>query len=307
MKASIEAGEFAIEEEAATWVARLRSSDATEGDRLGFDRWLANDPRNSAAYEEMSALWSDLAKVPRSVGRKRSGIKGTAAAFAVILSAGYICQQAGLIDRIRADYHTSIGEVSSFVLDDGSRITLNTDTALRVHFEKNLRSVELLRGEAFFDVSPDPDRPFTVTGHNGEATALGTHYSVRVGDGDDVMVEEGRVAVTSGQRKVFLPAGGIAHMSASGDLVSGTADVAGLTSWRDHKIIFSGRPLYQVIDELNRYQRGKIVVFGNATRDLKVSGVFSTIDIDQSIASIEDSLPVSITRFGGMLTIIRAR
>ncbi|MDR6819400.1 transmembrane sensor [Neorhizobium sp. 2083] len=305
---SDKAREDAIAEEAAGWVARLGSRDATEADRRRFEFWKMQDPAHAAAFEEMSALWGDLASVPKTVApRRRRMVGGGMAALLLMGCLGVVANDTGLVAWYRSDFYTPVGVVKRIDLDDGSVVTLNTDSAIQVRYGQTERRIVLLRGEAFFDVTPNPARPFVVSGNEAQAIALGTHYAVRVGDYDEVMVEEGHVAVTSGSQRAVLDAGGTAKLDAEGRLVTGSGDVANLTSWRGGKLVFSGLPLGEVLDRIGRYQHGRIVVLDDQAAQLRVSGVFAANDIDQTFAALQESLPIRIIRLSDWVTLVRSR
>lgn len=129
-----------LAEAAAGWVARLQSADATDLDRADFQCWLHADPSHAAAYDEMNALWGSLRDAPVSLdslkARRSSGARavGLAVMLGVIAASSYTIQQLGLIDRWRADYYTDVGEVRSVVLEDGTQVDLDTDTAIAVRY-----------------------------------------------------------------------------------------------------------------------------------------------------------------------------
>ncbi|MFD0935887.1 FecR family protein, partial [Methylobacterium trifolii] len=161
-----------VYEAAAGWVARLASPDATDRDRDAFEVWRAADPAHGEAHAEMDRLWRKLGHVPDPRERRRGpkGLAGIAAAAALIAALSY---QFGLVDRLRSDLRTGVGDITRATLADGSRIDLNTDTAVALQFTETERGVELLRGEAAFDVVPDPRRPFVVRGGGVSARAVG--------------------------------------------------------------------------------------------------------------------------------------
>ncbi|AZO80434.1 MULTISPECIES: FecR family protein [unclassified Bosea (in: a-proteobacteria)] len=302
-------------EEAAGWVARLQSSDATAADREGFAAWCARDPKNAEAYQDLSALWGELkdAPVPSNRLRKLRAARRarTAAGLGVLLLAatGLGVSQSGWVDRLQADHSTGVGEIRSVALPDGSRAILNTDTALRLRFDGSRRQVELLRGEAYFEVAPMPARPFVAVGETLEATALGTRFAMQLAHDDhgpDVAVEEGRVAVRSGQAQAELRAGDEATVGSDGRLVLSRPDVAEQIAWKDGKLVFSDRPLAEVLATLSRYRRGRILVLDERAARQRISGVFDVADTDDALATLEASLPVSITRLTGLMVIVRS-
>lgn len=305
-----------IAEEAARWVARLQSADATDQDRQEFHIWLERDPAHQGACEEFKNLWADLKDLPIPSDRLKKLRMSRRAAASSIVSVGIIAilsvtlYRMGFIDHMRADYYTVVGEVRSVMLADGSRVDLNTDSAIIVRYSQNERRIQLLRGEAFFDVAPNPARPFVVDDSSLKATALGTQYGVRAASGGSlgtVRVEQGRVEITSGEHQVVLEAGDAASLTTRGTFAVTKADVASETAWRIGKLVFSGQPLREVLATLERYRRGRIVVLDNAASDQKVSGIFDLNDTDQALRVLEENLPVGVTHLTDLMVVVRSR
>lgn len=305
-----------IDEEAAGWVARLQSSDATEEDRREFAAWLALDPSHAAAYDELGRLWAELKEVPIPSGRlgrlKKARRRASAglAILAVAFVAAFGAHRVGVVDRWQSDYYTVVGEVRTLRLEDGTRVDLNTDTAIAVRYSPAGRRIDLLRGEAFFDVAKAPGRPFVVDGGALTATALGTRYAVRTASGDapaSAQVAEGRVEVSAGQSRVLLEAGDVARLTERGGIGVARQDVGSDTAWREGKLVFSERPLGEVLDTLQRYRNGRIVVLDDAAARQSVSGIFDLADTDGALDALAASLPVSVTRITGMMVVVRSR
>ena len=305
-----------LAEEAAFWVARIQSADATEADHRAFQEWLARDLAHHRAYEELRDLWSDMrdVRIAHPGDRKRiaSGRNiATALGVVCLLSlAAFVGQQSGVVDRLQADYYTTVGETSVVTLEDGTRVTLNTDAAIQTHYTDHERRIVLLRGEAFFDVTSNPQRPFLVDSDGLTAKALGTHYSVRSANGalpQEVQVEEGQVEVATPAGKDLLGAGDVLTRDTGGKLVRSRQDVASNTAWRDGKLVFSGQPLREVLKTLAQYRHGKIVVLDENAARLNVSGIFDLNDTDQALRILEADLPVAVTRLSGMMVIVRSR
>ncbi|MBO6773265.1 MULTISPECIES: FecR domain-containing protein [unclassified Thalassospira] len=299
--------------EAARWAARMQSADATTDDQKRFEGWLERDSRHPVAYAEFDQLWSDLRDVPlgddtlRQIARKRT-IRRVSIAIVGLLGLGLTgAQKLGAIDRMQADYYTPTGKTAQITLSDGSVVALNSDTAIRVSYRDDAREIELLRGEAFFEVTPDPGRPFIVKDDGLSARALGTRYGVHT-DPDshqpDVQVEEGTVEVRNGNDIATLQAGEAAKVTAQGTLAIHKVDTGRETAWRDGKLVFSNQPLRQVLETLDQYQVGSIVLISQRAGEQKVSGIFDLNDPDKALRSLEARLPIKITRATGLLTIV---
>lgn len=305
-----------IAKEAAGWIARLQSSDANDRDRREFQLWVRRDAAHQAAYDEFRELWTDLKDVPIPVSRlkklrlSRRVTTSNIVAIGIIAALSMSLYRAGIIDRMRADHYTAVGEVSSVTLEDGTRVDLNTDTAIAIRYSSKERRIELLRGEAFFDVVHDSKRPFLVEDGTLQARDIGTQYSMRKASGDflgDVQVEEGSVEVTGRNERAVLNAGDIASLTAQGQLAVRQADVANETAWRTGKLVFSGQPLREVLETLERYRRGRIVVLDREAAEQRVSGIFDLKDTDQALEVLQTSLPVAVTRLTGMIVVVRSR
>lgn len=303
-----DAADDAIYEQATFWVVRLSSADATDADRAAFATWRAADPVHAEAYAEMEAWRRVAGRAPdvRRRPRKRpAGLAGLAAALGL---SGLIAHETGLIDRVRADAWTGVGGIETLLLPDGSRAFLNTDTALALHFTSGGREIQLLRGEAMFDVVPDKTRPFVVRGGGLMVRAVGTRFFVRAdGDGEPVGVAEGRVDAATATGAVTLGAGEVALRKADGDLAVEPGDIARATAWRDGKLVVSGRPLAEVVADLNRYRHGRIVLMGDSLGTQRFSGTLDLRHTDEALAVLAAAMGLRVTRLTPYLVLVRAQ
>ncbi|WP_320199681.1 FecR family protein [Agrobacterium sp. rho-13.3] len=308
--------DHALAEEAALWVARIQSADATKADHRDFEEWLEADPGRQSAYEEMKGLWSEMRdmqiELPAEPSRLASGktIATTMGFICLLGLATVFFWQTGVIDRFQADYYTSIGETSVIRLEDGTEVTLNTDAAIQTRYTDHERRVVLLRGEAFFDVVKNPQRPFVVDNKALTAKALGTHYSVRAGAGllpQEVQVEEGEVEVETPHGVARLGAGDVVTLDNTGNMVRSKQDVSSNTAWRDGKLVFSGQSLREVLKILAQYRHGRILILDDRAAKLSVSGIFDLKNTDQALHILEGNLPVVVTRLSGMMVLVRSR
>ena len=184
-------------------------------------------------------------------------------------------------------YSTGVGEQRSLTLEDGSMVTLDTRSRIRVRFSARERDIDLLEGQALFRVAKNDRQPFVVQSDAAAVRAVGTEFDMyRQRAGVTVTVLEGRVAVTSSsseQRRaddaVLVPAGQhVAVLESAKVTPSAVADVAAATAWTQHRLIFESTPLSAVVEEFNRYNARRLVIAAPRLASFHVSGVFSSTD-----------------------------
>jgi transmembrane sensor len=182
---------------------------------------------------------------------------------------------------------TGIGEQRSVVLGDGSLVTLNTSSSIEVRMAKDRRLVQLLAGEALFDVAHDATRPFDVTTGATTVRAVGTRFNVdRRAASTTVTVVEGRVAVFTAPdgkqpgeaTRLPLAAGEQLTLAPRSARHPVRADVTTAIAWTQRKLIFEHRQLGEVADEFNRYNRQVIEIQSIELRNREVTGVFQAND-----------------------------
>lgn len=312
-----------LSDQAIDWIVLLNSGNATEHDRRQAELWINRSPSHRKAYAEAEALLRDMSgiaaagqpSVPEaivgktSVHRRKYGLAMLAAAVALAVILPY----SPLTDRWFSDYYTAVGEQKTVTLEDGSRVTLNTDTALSVDFSATGRRLTLKRGEAVFKVAADRNRPFEVVTNVAVVKALGTVFDILETPGATrILVEEHAVSVKgrhagdyppdarvqAGQQAVYDPAHGL--------MPATPFDLSQNTAWQRGKLVFKNRPLVEVITELDRYVPGRIVITDSKLADLRVSGVFPINDPQAALTMISQILHVAMTRITPWLTLLHS-
>jgi transmembrane sensor len=202
-------------------------------------------------------------------------------------------------------YATPIGGLASVPMADGSQVTLNTDSQIRIALSETERRVELGHGEAFFEVSKDAARPFVVRAGNKRVIAVGTKFSVRrEGNVVQVIVTEGKVRVedrapahgyrADGSADVFLTPGSIARADDSGVLVQRKTlpEAEQQLSWRTGVLMFRDQTLGEAAAEFNRYNVHKIVIQEPTVAALKIEGNFRATNVEAFVRLLESGFPV---------------
>jgi transmembrane sensor len=308
-------------DEAIEWWVRLDGDDLSAAERRRFEAWLSNSAENHDAFVDICALWGELDSL-KPIIRKSQAVGGGSRAHGRggrsqqriwALAAGVVAAVVALWLAIPgADFRAPAGENRTVRLADGSTVVLASGSAMNMRYSKGRRELDLVEGEAWFEVQPDAARPFVVRAGTGTATALGTAFDVRKReDRVEVAVLESRVAVDSGMRSsgspVIVAAGQrIVYSATSAPSAATTADVDSLTAWRRGRLVFEAQPLGQVVEDLNRFRRGIIVITDDQLKRRVVSGVF-TLDRDADVAAaLEQTLAVKTTRITNYLVFLRA-
>jgi transmembrane sensor len=223
---------------------------------------------------------------PQSRGRRRAVLGIGVSALAACLAVFFL---PALVLQLTADYVTQVGETQVVMLDDGTRISLSTGSALRVSYTPEQRQVELLAGEAFFTVTPDPARAFLVRADRGIIRVLGTAFQVRLDQPTlSIAVQKGEVSVSRdlpAAEKEVLRKGQALQL----DLATGAAQRQQVTpdqiaAWRDGRLIVENWTVSEAINEIARYHRGMIMLTDDALAQKPISGVY---DLQDPVAAVK--------------------
>ena len=324
LRSNVVALQHSAAEQAAAWFARHRAGPLSDAEEAEFAAWLKGDPTRPEAWATCERLWMRLEiarddprvltvresakrRMQRGVAWTRARtVLGSAAAAGLMAVLGWMATQHPLIpDRVEAalgrppgeassdsslvrSATTEVGERSLLVLPDGSRVMLNTASAVRSVYSAGERRVTLLRGQAFFDVAKDPSRPFIVTAGSREVVAVGTAFDVRLTDQQvRVTLVEGKVRIVPLPRvgTTHTPPVPIVNLDAGSALTAqddgpdrvGRVDTARATNWRTGRLVFDGERLADVVAEMNRYSHEQLVIADRNLDDRRVSGVFDAI------------------------------
>ena len=297
-----------IEEAAVRWVWRLDREGRTPELQAELDAWLAGDTRRQGAFLQAEATWAvldrgqQLATVvpleprrPRRLMSRRAMLAGGGGAIAASLAGiSYVALP-------RERYDTAQGEIRRVPLKDGSIAAINTASQVEVDLKSDVRRVKLSRGEAWFQVAKNPDRPFVVEAGRVRVRAIGTAFSVRrYGNGADVLVSEGvveawvegadghRVQIAAGE-KAF-----VADNAAISEHKAGPSAIDRQLAWRGGKIDLAGETLAEAAEEFNRYNTRKLVVPDPRLAQERFYGVFRTDDPEGFANAVKQSLGAAV-------------
>ena len=336
--------------EASEWFAVQREGELGRADRGRFIDWLRESPAHVEEYLELARLWdemgetdalqqvdveAELAKAQDTVrdldgaridgGRIDDNPAGLPKARASEAPRAALSIAAGLLIAVAAAWwaglfeaapgetmSTAVGEQRSVTLEDGSLISLNTQTSIRVSVAGDVRRVDLLEGEVLFDIARDEQRPFVVVAGKTEVRVLGTSFNVYRQDRQTAIVTvlEGRVAVSGSQTaaeangsavsgsstaNVELTQGQQARVGLSGAVTEPEAvNVDKAVAWTDRRLIFENTTLAAVLAEFNRYNTQELRVADPELAALQLNGVFESHDPDSLLLYLERSYGVRV-------------
>lgn len=301
-----------IEAAAARWVVR---ADREDLDQAELEAWLAGDTRRQGAFVRAQAAWGLLDR-GRALGGEEAADKTRPRVDRRGLLAGLGAAAAACVAVVAtprllaARYGTAVGEIRRVPLADGSLAAINTDTALEVAMKPRKREVRLDRGEAWFQVAKDVQRPFVVESGPVRVRAVGTAFSVRRRDGGcEVLVTEGVVEVWSegaGEEPRRVTAGERVFASDSAGAarpVPASLEITRELAWREGQIVLDGEAFGAAAEEFNRYNARKIVIADPALAEQKLVGWFRTNEPESFARAAAASFGARVTVRGDAILV----
>ncbi len=333
-----------MQQQAIDWLVLLRADRLDEKDMYAFADWLSRDHRHPEAFAAAEDLFNDmviaantaeivpLALDPigntaavrpgpgqrRSKSRKREGWRIAWALAACWILAVILVMQppSRLLTAYFSDYHTETGEWREVALSDGSRLLLNTHSAVSVSFDDEHRQITLHYGQVRFTVAKEPNRPFEVAVADLKVRALGTIFTLSSLDAGEssVIVQEHAVSVRiqsgsnsedAGNDQVKVQQGQqLRHQSGTALRQPEPVELEQATAWQSRRLVINDRPLGELIAELNRYRAGHIFLSGADLTKLRISGVFSLDHPDSTLDTVQAVLGLKQTRLGNWWVVL---
>lgn len=319
---------------ASEWVALLAAGDLSPEDRARLHAWLREHPGHQAAFDEVNRTWVRIRAMGEELRRHRTAEHGPKAVARYIADAGrdrrprrhlLPAAAAALAVAVAAvllltfesgtRYRTDIGQQMTVTLPDRSTVKLNTDTDLVVAYTDRRRGIELQRGEAWFDVQHDPDRPFVIEVGGSAIRAIGTSFAVHLNrDVVRVTVTDGVVEVTQapvpdestrepssirrsesrparvskGQRLEFdQRVGSVVELPAT--------EIARDLAWRQGLLVFEDQSLDEVLREIGRYTDTRLIIADDRLHRLRVGGAFRAGDLE-AVLEFFEKLQIDVDR-----------
>jgi transmembrane sensor len=289
--------------DAAAWIVRLHGPHRSPELENAFREWLSADPENGRQFERVTETWEQGATIPvAGIPRLAGGRPPSRRRALIATMAAGVCGLMGLgiwFAWPDPTYATAVGEQRVVRLDDGTRLSLNSETRVEIDYTKSQRHVQLIRGEAYFEVAHNPSRPFVVTAGGTRVTALGTTFVVRYdSDKTAVTLVEGKVVVvpvaadelpampsknvgpapSHARRDLVLTPGERVTLARNTPALVDEPRVEAVTAWRRGEVMLDKMQLSDAIAEMNRYDSQTLVIEDPRVATLQVSGIYHAGD-----------------------------
>jgi transmembrane sensor len=324
-------------EEAARWYARLGAPDCSAAERGQFhlwcessplhveacarlqhtvdalDRLVTHDPQLQALSDQAYAMGSADSDGLAQRRHRRWAVPAALAASLVMVLAGL-----QMVSRLiwppshPVAYENTSVQQRRISLEDGSVVHMDVNSRITVLISRKQRQIELLAGRVLFEVTHDPERPFSVIAGNARTTDLGTRFQVdRTREGVVVTLEEGSVVVDSALserwREQLSPGEQLAVSSNAASRVRRAVDPFAATSWSRGRLVFRATPLAQAVEEVNRYTAKKLRVGDPSLAELTVSGTVVAGNGTLAASAFAAVLPIHVVDSGGEAILVPGR
>jgi transmembrane sensor len=317
-----------LHRQAWVWLRLLKSDTVRQWDAERFKHWLDSSPAHKAAFNAARAQWDSYTPAAAALGRTlprrappRVRVAGRRAFLGTMVAGGATLAVAAIVHppaglwpspgEWGADYSTATGEQRAITLAGRVHVTLNTQTRIRTDHAANAAEasgIELLSGEAAVDLPANAGRggtAFVVVAAGGTSSSTSGRFEVRNLDGrvcvtcvaGTVRVDHpmGRRLLRGGQQTVYER-----HRLAGVTMV----DATNVSAWRNGELVFRQTRLSVVLDEINRYRPGRIVLMNDRVRNQPVSGSFFIASLDRAIAQLQYSFDLQARALPGGLLIL---
>jgi len=316
--------------EAERWFVRLLEPDCPGDVRSAFERWRTASPAHAAAYREVVYLWKQsedavkdaaiMVAANRALHRTQPKpwflrhwlfpvtALGLAVVLALVAMPRWFARPA---DLPGTSYTTVAGEQRTVHLTDGSSITLDTDTEVVERYSAQTRRIDLLHGQAQFQVQGNPVWPFVVHARSGTVTAVGTMFQVRINESTAaVILLKGKLAIATqlpdgtpqtaslaaGEQLVFNQSGYIDPVR--------PADMNVAKGWTEGKLFVHDWRLPDLLAEMNRYSTTQLQIGDPSLESLHISGAFRTGDQKTLILALQQGWPIRANRVSAMRVVL---
>ncbi len=314
---------------ASEWLLALKDNPADQRLRDAFSVWYNQKPEHATSWLKAVQAYKLMGEVPAEFSqewqsetskdrptvatvasvtpfkKRKKWIAAVAAAACLVLAVFATTYQ-----TLDGDYATAQGEIRDIVLSDGSHVHLASRSRLNVRYSDGFRDIELLEGQAFFDVTRHPDRPFRVQTGQALVSVLGTAFDIDTSaDHVSVAVKEGTVSVqptVNSKAPQILKKGDAIDVAKDGTFARFTTSSDYIAAWRDGRFFVKDRPANEVVAALKRYYNGVVVLHGDKLKDHKITGMYLLSKPDVALKAVAQTIGAEVYQITPWMLVISA-
>lgn len=295
-----------LHSEARDWLVLLTSGRATVADARALRDWCAQSAEHAQAFEQAKVMWHQLQtameqmQAPRRFGRRAFLGGAIAASAAFLLVRGTI---PGGFEGLGADYITEVGQQRRFEPAQGVSLELNTQTRINQRaVSEGVQGFELVSGEVEVQTAR---LPLAMQAGGGWLRASQARFNLRNTD-QQVCVTclDGAVEVDVEGRSLRLEPGQQVTYDARQVGSVQSVDTAAVMNWRQQVLVFNGATLSQMIDEINRYRPGMLLLLNRELGQRRVQARFSLDQLAGVALLIRDAYGVKCTELPGGVVVL---
>ena len=309
---------------ALDWLLRIQQSPEDADLRTGLATWLAADQSHVDAYRQAEKVWRLTAMVqptmqavpapakveqfvaparPRRTRRRWPALAAGALAACLVL---FIAPDAWL--TYQSDYRTALGQQHVVELEDGSRVHLDSDSAIAVRYDDAHREVRLLSGQAFFEVTSDKTRPFQVDAKALQVTVTGTAFNVSIRPSQlAVAVRHGSVRVSEGENVLataLISGDRLRWLGSDQQVLRDKLPVSQIAAWQKGQLVVRDAPISEVLEELGRYLPGTVTLRDQQLGQQRVTGVYDLRNPDAALRAVVQPYQGKVSTWSGWLRVV---
>lgn len=305
-----------IAQTARHWIIRMASGNMTEAELEQFHTWRKAAPEHEKEFQKECKLWRSLTVSPTQAQAvrltwhrktKRRRLKTAFVSFTVLAASFAVIFYAPLVKLwLQADQWTGT-TIQTISLEDGSRVVLDSESALSIQYTPTQRHITLLRGNAFFDVKHDPSRPFQVTASTVTINDVGTQFEVRNDHAPvTITVKEGIVDVAAPhEASVRLRAHErLAYQHTTPPLIEHNLNPDDIAAWSHGELVLENATVADAVTILSRYHKGAVYLLGSAPSTTRISGIFRSDQTNDALTTIAATAKLKMRTFSKYIVVL---
>ncbi len=283
------------------------SETATADERVAMESWMAESEENANYIKQLKSLWANAesfslldsidieenwqgvqAKLAKQDVRNNRVFWRVAAAIIFFISAAFLIKS--LLHTAPQQLTFTAQDQSEFSLPDGTSVTLKKGAVLKYPEEFEDERRVAFEGEAFFDVVPNPEKPFVIVADETETRVLGTSFNLKTAtsfSGFELVLVEGKVSFSTESEQVILTPGQRVALSPNGLLEKTENANPNFLSWQTGSLVFDNTRIDKVFEDIGNAYNVRFELQNSAFASCTLTARYDQEDLQSILNTIE--------------------